>query len=145
MSRESTVSEKKTIQRCELCKAKLPYHFNDCYKASGRECIECHAMFPRHYPHCGMDVLEFNRWWIPMNQQNDILTLHLAMRDEAKAAGKPYEPKQPIEYRPNPKERVVDPAVGRRIVKALLLMSQNKDVLKRLATKKAILEEINNL
>lgn len=63
---------------CSTCGATIPWHFKHCIWAGDRHCLECEAIWPRHYPGCKRDVLKFGYWWIPLSAQKDLIALFKA-------------------------------------------------------------------
>ena len=68
--------------KCSACGATIPWHFRDCVMVVGKLCPECQALLPRHYSHCSLDYLNFNRWWMPRAVQKELWELYRSMKTE---------------------------------------------------------------
>ncbi len=143
MTKGKTQSATKVREICPDCGWDEPWHIIHCVKVKNKYCIDCRAMLPRHYPSCSQDTIKFRRWWIPEYQQRGVVEAYLLMLDEAKFKGEYQEPpkmKPPVRY---VFEHNVNPIDGQRIMKAIFTMLESGSHPEMIATKTAILAEIN--
>jgi len=82
---------------------------------------------------------------VPEYLQREMMEAYLLMKEEAQLKGTYREPpriKPEVRY---PNEHNVNPIVGQRIVKAILLMLESDNQQSMLVTKKAILAEVDKI
>lgn len=56
--------------KCVICGVTEPYHSLVCPNVKGKNCHECQAVMPRHYPWCSYGQRDgFYCWQVPLEMQ----------------------------------------------------------------------------